>query len=266
MAYKDFFHNYAIQLAENTALDYTKSLAQTGLYTIAFPPAITAKSNTPNYFQTERDSNSVISNLLNIDPKRSYQRGSLIVLKYNTTRDSVDLYLKSGDKKDLLIKTTSPFGDTFEGVDPAIGSSDINFQLFIQTCNINITKSLRIVNTTPRGFEGFISEITGVNGYDVSLDIQLYDNLYTKPVQFMSDVLTMLDKKIITLNHEALDLIGANKFIIKSFTVSNQLDIKNCYSFNISLISYDNNRTDVVSGNAVLIPGQQTPWFKQSQK
>lgn len=264
MAYKDFFHNYTVELAKNTSTEYARNYVKAGLYTIAFPPELIAKSTTENYFQTESFS-SLLNNLFNINNQRSYQRGSLLVIKYNTTRDSVDLYLNSGERKDLLIQSTSPFGESFEEIEPTIGSSDVNFQLFIQTCSINVTKSLRIINTTPKGFEGFISEITGVNGYDVSLDLRLYDNYYTKPVQFMQDVLTMLDKKIITLNHNSLDRLGANKFIVKNFSVTNQLDIKNSYSFSIELISYDNNRTDVVSGNSVLIEGQETPWYKQSR-
>jgi len=245
MAYQDYFNNYLSELVKGTGEEYTRSFIKAGLYNIAFPERETAELTTRNYFQTERLTDKILNNVFNIDNKRTYQRGSLLVMKYNTYRDSFDLFLKTGNIKDLEVQTTSPFGALINESPESGGPNSIDFKLYLQTCSINVSNSIRVVNTTPKGFEGFISEIVGVNGYDISLDIKLYDNFYTKPVQFMSDVLTMLDKKIITLVHPSLEGLGANKFVVRGFTVNNQLGVKNCYSFTVDLISYDNGFTDI---------------------
>jgi hypothetical protein len=260
MDYKTAFKNYLETFLVNTVSNTANSLIKTATYELVFPDKETAVKNTKNYFKTESSIyGGLASNVFGIN-KNTYQYSAFLTLRYVVTTDDIELYFSTGDKKNL-IKTVSPFGDSIENEDPKIDDRRVNttaVNLYIHSAETTHSRSMRYVSSTPKGFSGSIIEIVGINGYDVSLNFKIYDNFYEKPIQFLKDVLLVLDKKIITLD---IADFGRKKYIVKRYQVSNLLTEKNAYSVNIELLSYDNtvvecvvNRNDIGKLGPILSP------------
>ena len=120
------------------------------------------------------------------------------------------------------------------------GNLDTSQQFDFLSATVDFSKNIRSVDSTVLNQEGFITEITGVDGYSFSITIILIETLTEKPDLLLNNLEVILKTGApINVKSDFINNRGVEQILVKNYSAPYMSDKINYYAVSVSAVSVE---------------------------